>query len=586
MKLRPSVMTPLLFAATFAGAILTPAAHAAIVIGEPTAPSMDGIPYDEQVEKELVRLVDSLSFYSKVGATNEMYYIPPFRAVDGIAGSLLVNKKQIERQGKAEELEFEYWDEQDDFYKDQKSQLEKLRSQYSSVITKLQNLTAEQEFLRPTLTALAEQLKKDADVAKQGMSSVDAITPDGVTQMYADRFAFVINSANIRTDDLNLRKSDDRGKALGRLNGSNGGNLAINLVAGLSEGQLTAVQKYKALRKQHGLSEIKFLKLPLVEATWTPLAETYKADKDGIPVYRNIAGGGSLEGASLSVDLTVDGASSLSAGIPPVVVPVQIKGKVYETTPPFEVSVDCNFTTGWFFKGRTDVRDGLIIYNNDIKQDIVSDVLSETEKPCTMISTGGGALSQEAREAALRASADQILQNLSNLFLERSNMARADQAAYFNSVQKSIEQNRHTGANKKKGGWFSAISSYATGGWTGLAIGLTSQASNFYWHTDSRNVRVTDTIRFSLKIKEQGNTVTTRDFPTNICIAWKPDAKAFVRCTDEQAAKSMTISEAGDYAKKSPECKDADDALECGKKREEVAPREPSNGTITLPDEI
>ncbi|RZA23080.1 MAG: hypothetical protein EOP10_13690, partial [Proteobacteria bacterium] len=400
---------------------------------------------------------------------------------------------------------------------------------------------------------------------------------------YANQIGFILGSSNINTSDLNLQTSADQWRAAGRLNASYGGLLAVNLVSGLTADQLTAIRKFKEIRANSGQGSLSFAMLPVKTVSWRKLTETATDEFGGVPLFRGVNGGGNLQGATATLDLTVDAARSLGVSPPPFILPVGTSASVLQTLPPFKASLNCDIKSGWFYNGRTDVRDGLIIYNNDITQNIVSDAYGTTgsaESPCELKYDGGDP-GQAVREAAIRGALDQIMAQLQQLGIERSNLAHAERKRFADGVQADIAANRHKGSNK---GWSKAISSFGGsigglfGGGSGAGMviggvsGLFSQASNFYWHTDKRNVSMTDSIKFHTVIEERGNSEVQIDLPMQVCLAWHPRSKAYVRCAVDQLPDAFSLTEAATSAIKSPECHNVDNAVECGEIRNETAP--------------
>jgi hypothetical protein len=562
-----------------------PAARAATVIGKTWFPSMEGITASEE-DGKTIDPIGTVGFYTDADNANSVYYIPPFVPVEGIAATLTTNTAQIGRADEVRGLRKDLFKDQLDAYKQIQNQVNQTRITYNIISEKLASLPEDQQFLRSQMQAIMLNLKNEMELLERKLANLDSTVPASLRQIYAEQFQFVLGSANVAVDGLDLTKAADQGKAAGKLNGSYGGLLSVNMVAGLTAEQYAAIRKYKELRAAAGQSTVTFAMLPVQSIGWKKLTETATDDLGGVPIFRSVNGGGNLQGATATIDLTVDGASSLGLSPPPFILPVATSAKVLQTLPPFTAKLDCVIKSSWFYNGRTDVRDGLIIYNNDITQNIVSDAYGTTgsaESPCKLSYEGGGDPGQAVREAAIRASLDQIMNTLQNLGIERSNLAYAERQRFADAVQADIAANRHKGSNK---GWSRAIGGYLTGGWAGLAVGVFSQSSNFYWHTDKRNVSMTDSIEFHTQIVERGNSQVTIDLPMQVCVAWQPELRSYVRCAADQLPRAGSLTEAAGIAKKSPECQNTDTTEACGEARNTEAPKNPSNGTIDLPATI
>ncbi len=554
-------------------------ARAASVIGKTWFANVEGLTATE-ADQHAIEPIATVGFYTDATDANSVFYIPPIIPVSGIAGTLNVNSAQLKRADRLNQLKTEFFGDEVSTVKDLQKQISQTRVTYNSLSEKLAALPSDQEFLRGKMQAILQNLKTEMDTLATQINSKSAAIPGALREIYAEQFEFVLGSANVSAEGLDLTKAFDQGKAVGRINASYGGLFTINMVAGLSPEQYAAIRKYKDLRLAAG-RPITFAMLPVQTVDWLKLTETVSdGESGGVPLFRDVRGGGNLQGMTVNLDLTLDAASSLSVAPPPFIVPVGTSTKLLQTLPPFKAKLDCVIKNGWFYKGRTDVRDGLIIYNNDITQNVVSDVISDvgsTEAPCKLSYIGGGDPSQAVREAAIRKATDEVMSRLQNLGIERSNLALAERQRFADGVQADIAANRHTGANK---GWSSAIGGYLSGGWAGLAFGAFSQASNFYWHTDIRNIKMTDTIEFHTEIAEEGNAQVKLDLPMQVCLAWQPEVKAYERCTLEQTLKATSLTEAARGARKSPECEGAETSEACGQARNDSAPRNPETGTI------
>ena len=499
-----------------------------------------------------------------------------------------VNKSQIERGEAVKQIRSKFNDAGFAAIAATLKQLDSARASYTNLRERYVNLPADQDYLRDEIKAILDSLKAEITSLKADMDSQEGSIPKALREFTAEAISFELASANISLDELDMNKAADQGLARARLLKSIGGNMTVNAIAGFTPEQLTAVKKYKDLRQQYQNKPIKFKKLPVKTIEWRGLSEVQTDATVGISKYKAFTGGGNLEGATLNIDFTVDGAGDISLAPAPFNVPMGARAKLLTKLPKFSATLNCDIESGWFFNGRTDVKDGLIIYNNDITQNIVSDSFGTTgdaDSPCTLSYEGGGDPGQAAREAAIRQSLDRIYDRLVSLGVERSNLAKQQRDAYQARVEADIAANRHTGSND---GWASAIGGYLTGGWTGLAVGAFSQASNFYWHTDKRNVSVNDRVVFGLQIVEDGNKLETIDLPLQLCVAWQPSYQAYVACTDEQKARANNMSGAGSDARESAACADTETIEECKESREEEAPINDENGTIddSLPDEI
>ena len=526
-------------------------------------------------EKELIDgHLSHISFMTHATDPNLVYYIPPFVPVEGIAGTLFTNALIVKR---ADRIDNEFKDVLA-YYKERLTQL---NESYDSIKEKLSQLPADEEFIRNNMLALLEKVTTEIAMIKKSIQN--KATPDIFSAILERRLTFELGSANIKISDLDLSKSKNQLIGRARLNKSYGGMLTVNTVAGLTVTQIRALKTYKKLLKMYGKTSPKFIPFPFKKISWYPLTETLNDENQGIPPFRKVTGGGNLKGATFHADLTVSGARSLAVAPPPIVLPIGVKSVVYEKLSPFETTVNCHIESDWFDRGRSDVMDGLVIYHDALFRDMVK-VTSHTgseDSPCT-ISYLEGIPEKSTMEASIRKAIEGIQNKLTDLGFSRSNLAYQERRHLINAVQNDIANNHSSDANQNA--LFSVFKEYLAGDWKGLADGLYSQASNFFWHTDERNIKKLDAIDFQFKIKEDGNSVSEIRLPLQICIAWHSESRAFIRCTQKQQIKALSLSEAASYARNSDECQDTETSQECGEARKQEAPRDRENGAIAIPD--
>ncbi|MFY0577765.1 hypothetical protein ACN28S_28695 [Cystobacter fuscus] len=128
------------------------------------------------------------------------------------------------------------------------------------------------------------------------------------------------------------------------------------------------------------------VKLPIQSISYFSLAETMTGSNDqqriGVALFRSMKGSGDGSSGTYNFDLTLDGAEKFSSAPPPIVVPVGLKAQLTVRPPALKARLSCDFTTGWSVQGRTDIKDGLIIFNDDIYTSMVAKSVAETNKPC------------------------------------------------------------------------------------------------------------------------------------------------------------------------------------------------------------
>jgi hypothetical protein len=225
-------------------------------------------------------------------------------------------------------------------------------------------------------------------------------------------------------------------------------------------------------------------------------------------------------------------------------------------------------------KGRTDVKDGLIIYNNDIFTDMVAYDYARTDEPCTVTAEGGDG---SAEQQALTDGALKLQERFADLYFERVKLASNEKIRYWNGVQRDIANNRYQGANS---GWSGLFFRARSLGFIGTILGAFANASRFYWHTNSQNIEHLSRVTFSqLTIIDQNKEIEYPLGTANMCIVWNTQIKRFLACSDEEQRVAQTPRDASDEARNSYLCDDNDTAIECGEARNEDADTD-ENGNI------
>ncbi len=527
--------------------------------------------------KDVLEFLPTLTVYQDSENPNQYYYLPPFRAVDGIAASAITNDAQIARFDKIDNI-------QNDLYTASNKEWFALQAQYLSIKTRLNSLKPADEFMRPALESLALQIKTDYDAATLRASQATAEVPIGIVNAANKRISQLLAAGGFTMSDSS--SLNEQLTLLGRFSRSNGGVFTTNIFAGFYGNEAAVVKKYHEARAIRGLPRVNISLISVESFEWGSLAETVtKSDGSetaGVPLFRSINGGGNLTGSTVNADLTIDGARKFQNALPPIILPIYAKATLIQKYPSFKARLKCDFTTGWTVEGRADVKDGLVIYNNDITTSMVAKDVSSTKKPCSVTFDGGGAPSSAIREAAYRESLLRVQDKLTDLYLTRTNLAQAEKTAYFNGITQDIQNNRHTGANN---GWSESIQSYVMGGWTGLAVSTFSQASNFYWHTNIQQVKNLSNLKWEEEITDNSNSNLQISLPMQICLAYNPAKKAYVSCAKDELLNSDNVTRASEKAKASVECQATTTSAECGNARAQSAAVNPVTGNI-LPQEL
>jgi hypothetical protein len=503
--------------------------------------------------------------------------------VSGRAATVNVNEEAIGRRGKIEKLSEDSFGMNNVF-------VTSLSSQYSSImeraeqLSKKGRLTPDERQIINSLHEMARRIKNEYD---QELRKVENVYYSSAA---LNRMADLLGFSGFALSLSELKNAKLRTRALSRLSMSNGGIFTANVYATVDNKAPSFLSQYHQARAKLGLPQVKVVRLPIENITWHSLTETVM-DSDGkehrgIPLFRRIKGGGSFQGATINMDLTLDGAKKFAVAPPPMILPVEAKGYILQKYPAFKATLKCDFTTGWTMKGRTDVIDGMMIYDNDVYNRMVAKDFAETGKPCRLKIEGGGHKSRAKVEAAHRKALQEMLNKLSDIFINRTELARKQKEAYFNRVMEDVQRNRRQGGDN---GWGGVFGVFARHGWVGGLIAGFGQASNIHWHTHVEDVKMLSTLKWEQEIIEDGNSYVEVQFPARLCVAFNPQRDMYIACSDEEMRDAVSSEEAYQIATNSDECSGANEQnnpVACGERRSEQAPRNPQTGNIGLPDEL
>lgn len=525
-------------------------------------------------DKEMAIFIASLSVYQDHADKHQYYYVPEFKARNYREGSAkpFIIKEQVS------------------LYSILKKDVVKKRFNLATeevigIATELRELRrlqkkAVQNGETEKANAFAELIKnaeaRQKELAEQA-KTYSELLPNGIKEAL-NRYALELLALGGFQVEFPENASDNQianqiMSVLKELGKSNGGFFATNIYGGFTREQANYLVKYK----QKYFPHIKLSALPITKLKFGSLTEL-QFDLDGkavitngISIFRKFDGEGDFRGATLNFDLTVAGASSFATNPSPFLVPVKIIGTFKQKAKPFEARLQCDFTTGWNVKGRADIRDGLVIYNNDLTNEMIAHDTSEGGCQLELIEGDRGYAEFVAMQT--------LEKELMEYKMEKTRLSTADKMAYFRAVQKDISSNRH----KKANDGLSRISQVFLNSGFGLAsfVHVVDRLSNFYWHTNIQDIEVLSKFKLDKHIKMDGHETLKLALPTAICLAYNRNIQAYKPCTEEQRSQALPLNEAAQKASDSYLCRNAD-AVECGEKRAEEAPAD-SEGDL-LPE--
>ncbi|EPX57288.1 hypothetical protein D187_007042 [Cystobacter fuscus DSM 2262] len=540
--------------------------------------------------KNALKFILSLGTYQDHADPTKFYYSPTFRVSPNPAGAATVvaNDSAIARRSEIDTISKE-------ISLLSTEEFMAIRRAYSVLTAKLQDpkLTQqERDTINAARTKLAAELEALKNRAQNNEGELPAYVLDAKYGRMADLFGlsgFPLSSADVK--DVSVRT-----KQLGDLSQSNGGIFSGNVYSGFTPEEIEYLKFYKQVRADLGLYQVSLVKLPIQSISYFSLAETMTGSNDqqriGVPLFRSMKGSGDGSSGTYNFDLTLDGAEKFSSAPPPIVVPVGLKAQLTVRPPALRASLSCDFTTGWSVQGRTDIKDGLIIFNDDIYTSMVAKSVSETNKPCRVHVEGGdGSAAQLVYAQALVA----LQERFTNLYFERVSLSYNEKLTYWDKVQQDIAAHRHQGAND---GWSSLFGSARTLGYIGTIVGAFSNAARFYWHTNTQNIQHLNTVKFEQEIViDQNKQINVELGTADMCLAWNPGLKRYLACTASEWTTSQPVEDAYSEARDSYLCDENDTTPECAEHRNQDAPLDdqgniesenppPPPPEVSLPDEI
>lgn len=575
-------------------------------------PSPTRLPIDSRMEKpenqEMLDFIkNDLTVYEDAVNPQVYYYMPKFVAVPGRAATVIVNNKAVERREDIVDLTGKVF---------------KMNTSYASSLAHRRGLVSEKladmEANQPTQTEEIKLLRQVLADIQAEIKQFDDKTEQNFGQSYQNaayqQLANLLGLSGFPLSEADIKNNEKRGEVLAALSKSNGGVFTVNIHARLGKRERELVRQYHQERHRLGLPRIRILKLPVEEIAWEALAETVsntKGDKHvGIPLPRKISGGGHWEGTTINMDLTLDGAAKFLSANPPVILPVYAKAKTLRKYPPFRAVLECDYSLGWSVKGRLDLKDGRVIYDNDVyKRMVVSDDIN-VKKPCNIRVLEG------ERKYAELAAIEALEKNFGGILMDRVNLTRSEKEAYYKNVMADVQRTRGSRSHR-------------------------TPTDDFFWHTHTEDMKKLSRLKWKEEVVSSGLKSVVVEVPIRLCVVFKPNDRGmdeipmglgaslcsqyeewglleelkecrraemkmktqkikmqtrklssliggkYVACSDEEYKKATTVTDAHEKAMKSQQCQGVNSAVECGQNRAQEAPTDPITGNVeAFPDEL
>jgi len=494
------------------------------------------------------------------------YYIPVFVAApQKHAASLIINERRIKY---ARLLEDAY----EAFYNVSGRELEALTKKQMEATNwmALPNLTeAQQKYVKTLMTEIEKTLTAIEEKRKAGLSYLQKLAYDkiiryygkvGVTERHLQLESKLIGvnlSFNALKDGNKTKEDKAHAATLNYLENAvergNTGNLTINIVAMAHPKEQDAIVLYQHLMThlQNGPTQITYL--PAKQIQWVPLAELAKdGDVIGVPVFRHLAGGGSFGGGALTADLTLGGAENLQKienanYSKPVILPIAPKAKVLVRGPALKGKIDCQFKTFADAKLRSDVKDGAVIYNNDLFENITYSKkggFGDKNSPCKITITGGMDNATD-RDLVKYLMDDLVKTQLIGRYFTK---VEANEKMVNDLVKKhklAVARAQEEGRNRPTQRVVRRSRTSFLGGLFSRSSTRVSYVRPFYWHTTSNKLKALSEEGFHLEINFNPNRWIDVDLNANVCVYYNIQDKAFQPCKDlKQIDESKTLSAA------------------------------------------
>jgi hypothetical protein len=197
--------------------------------------------------------------------------------------------------------------------------------------------------------------------------------------------------------------------------------------------------------------------------------------------------------------------------------PVIFESEATFQAPDFEGTLECNFQNGWSAKGRSDVKDGAIIYDGDVYDKI--HFKSDNSGGCHYTIVQG-----DENSAAYHL-IKRIYDLYDKIFYERTLKSERDKAAYEKFVRDDLDRHAKQSQGQGKTGLFDNLSTWVSAFgsvWGTIATLAVNESRSFYWHTRVEDTSSIDTVNYKTTIKESNFTVSERftydGFPR---VCWK-----------------------------------------------------------------
>lgn len=527
------------------------------------------MPGDEELLEEIVKL----EVYRDTKIPRQYYFVPPFEIKAYLQGAasmvphtqnvknFAIARKELEDRSRyAEDFSREWLLEliKQKNSDEERYVLAKERLEEAMVLGNANLLSMRKRTVEERLAALEESTKELHD-AEDAILAGHTLLPAGLGRGYFERALLSLALSGLSLpyaggeDPLMLtREITAKIDALGK---SYGGFLSVSATSGFSAAQAKALRMYK----NKYLQDISLSLLPVDKISFIPLTEVQQsAEGSENRIFRSIKGAGDYTGVSVVMDASVAAATGFAEHLGPFILPVGLRATFKQQLEPAEAELKCDFSNNFAVRGRADVRDGLVIYDNDITNTMRATDMNHGACDIRIISGDP--------ESAHFAGLKEMEREFEELRLHRVNLTRSEKDKYFNGVMDDIRANRRAIEPRYVYNYERMMSQ----GLVGVLLEGLTHAADFHWHTNKQNINTLSKVKFTKRVKIEGHHTVEKDLPTNFCLYYNSELRAYDKCSDrgEEAAKSVTS--AIEEAHETPLCINVFDPFECGEIRDDA----------------
>ncbi|RKZ52112.1 MAG: hypothetical protein DRR08_28635 [Candidatus Parabeggiatoa sp. nov. 2] len=527
----------------------------------------EGLPHIEEMDESLALALKipvekvheaadtlrAMKFYQDSVNTDKYYVLATFKAVsDEPAASVIVNTRRLDHIDKIYEVDEEFFGSEIGELTALRVGLVKLTKKLAKVQEKGKRLSEAEIDYHQKLKA---ELRKQIDDVALSRKDITSALTNIEKEVYYKRMVRYYGRVGVPISRELLEKQDNATtNALSKRNAAlelgNTGNFTLNAQAKISSGETTAIRIYAYMRKLRKLSRVTFSMLPLKRIQWESLAELGSDAKVvGIPIYRNLKGGGNLAGVTLNADLTAGGASAFGMFPSPVILPIVPKAYVPMKVPPFTATIICNFEQWTKARLRSDKISMGWLYNGDLCQDFFDKSDGNYECNVKFVGGSGDKALKELREVAVQKAVNLLKDRLQTTFFNRVNASQQELTRLKRAHQLSVSSSHNV----------------AFGG--------------YGWHTTRQNMESFAKMKIKETITYDTNEPILIDLPTSICVAYDKKEEAYYSCNIKERKKAKPLNEA--TRKLYEGCKEDDmSSKECRKEREKTAEVDEDTGRV------